>query len=377
MPTSIGAPDTTSPPARSRRLRNFLLATLCTLLLLILAATLALSFLDADWLKSKLQEQARASLDAELRIRSVEFSKWRGRAVLSGISLHRQTADETTDFACEKAEIEVALLPLIFRSVHVKRLELSAPDVTVTQSRAAGEEASTTIDKFKKWVKAANNRTRPIPGDSPKPARADWRIDTLLIHGGRFDYTLTRDGRPPFHAAATGIEYAAHGVAMDSLANLLAGADVTADLDMGARARLVKRATADPRTFALTGVDLGYADRLFNQSDALIVADGKMDILSSTGDAQKFRCQVKITGLRLANNPAVPDGEFLLVPVKRLIERSNARNHALDLAVDLNADQVLSDDLSFVVDHFTAGLFEAMAKELVKRHATTAPPNAD
>lgn len=373
MPTSIGAAATTASPSRSRRLHRFLLATLCTLLVLILAATLALTFLDADWLKSKLQAQARTALNADLQIRSVEFSKWQGRAALSGISLHRQTPDETTAFTCEKAEIEVALLPLIFRSVHVKRLELTAPDVTVTRTRPADEEASTTVDKFKKWVKAANNRTRPLPTDSPKAGGADWRVDTLLVHGGRFDYTLDRAGRPPFHAVATGIEYAAHNVAMDSLANLLAGADVTADLDMGARARLVKRATSDPHTFALTGVDIGYADRLFNQSDALVIAGGKMDVHSRTGGAQKLRCQVKITDLQLANNPAVPDGEFLLIPVKRLIERTNAHNDTLDLTVDLGAGQFLSDDLSFLVDHFSAGLVQEIAKELVRRHPTTDP----
>jgi uncharacterized protein involved in outer membrane biogenesis len=370
MSTSIGDAPTVVPTRRPR-FRTFVRAALLLGLLLGLVAAVALSLLDGDWLKHQFRQKASASLNADLTIDSVVFSKWKGHAVLSGIKLQRQTPDDTTSFTCHTAEIDVALLPLIFRSVHVKRLELTAPDVVVTAHRGAEEEPSTTVDKLKKWV-SSRNLSGPRRRPHPTAPRTDWRVDRVLVHNGRFDYTLARADRPPFRAVAFGLEYAARDVSVTSMSNLLVGADVTAEIDMGGRARLVKRA-GEPGTFSLTDVDLGYADRLLNQADALVVAGGILDLTATSGGNRPFRFDAKISNLRLAANPDAKSREFLLVPVDSLIDRAKAHGNSMTLTFDLGAAQLLSDDLAFVVDNAVTGLLAELAKELVKRHPTTAP----
>jgi hypothetical protein len=143
---------------------------------------------------------------------------------------------------------------------------------------------------------------------------------------------------------------------------VLAGADLTCDLGMGSAARLVKRGTAKPATLTLTGVDLGYADRLFNQADALDVRGGTMDVTYSIGDDHRITAAATLHDLRVAQNPDSAADEFLFVPVSRITDYVDAQGGDLTLRFDVG-EWSASQDLEF----FARASWVGMLTEVIQR----------
>ena len=289
-----------------------------TIALLGLAAGASLYFLDGDWLRAKRQSKARDSIGAELEIASVDFRPFRGRATLQGVQLRRTGEASQADLAVARLDVELAVIPLLFRSVHVRRLEMDGPDLAIAVRRPPGSTtrpAGVTGGMRRLLAAVTQPSTNPsrqadLPPRKPRP---DWRVDVVRIRGGKVRYDVTGPDRPPFCALVTNIDYTGRGVSVNSIHRLLVGADVTADIDLGGTpARLVKSASASPAVFKLTGVDLGYVDRLLSQDDALVVRGGRMDLdYVGSGPKGGVRLAASLHGLELDVNRDAVEADFL------------------------------------------------------------------
>ena len=76
-----------------------------------------------EWLKSRLAEYVRESFNAELEIRELSFSPWKGEAELKGVVLEREQPLTRFHVVLDSAQPEMRLLPLLWREVDVTRLD--------------------------------------------------------------------------------------------------------------------------------------------------------------------------------------------------------------------------------------------------------------
>jgi len=124
------------------RLRNIALAVLALLCVLVIAAVVAIRSIDFNQYKGLISDQAKAATGRELKIA--------GNLDLK-IGLTPAIVVEDVSFAnapwgsrpemlkLQRFEVEVALLPLIFRKIQVKRLVLVQPDILLeTDAKGTG-----------------------------------------------------------------------------------------------------------------------------------------------------------------------------------------------------------------------------------------------
>lgn len=323
---------TADPPAAKRsKFRYVLPGGFLTLIAVVL---LVPSMLDGRWLKATLERHVRESLHAEVRIESAEFSPWSGAARLGGIRVEGRSEGRDYSADVESADLRVELFPLLFRRLRVERVELSSP-------RVRYETLAT--------------------GVAPPPMPSPWRIAEVVIRGGEVDYTLRRGPRPPFHARFTEIDYAGRDVSLASPLDLLRGAELSCQVDLGASARLVHRASQSP-ALSITALDLAQLDRRLDQSDALVLAGGVMDIFCHPRGGSTASVDVVVRDLKLDQNPGVPSGLFAFVPVHELqdyVDRGEGQL-VLHFPLDLTGEPTMES----LVARFWDGLWSAAVHRL-------------
>lgn len=225
---------------------KWIAARVAALLVLIALPLAGLAFLGPEWLKTKLVQMALEKLHADLRIESLTFSPWSGEAELKGIGFDRTLEGSEVHATVASVRMKLHVLPLLRRSVQIDLLEADRPAIAWTLQQPPDSERATTLAKIKKM----------LSGKTKGPERrVEFRIDELILRDGSVDFTSMKPGREPFKAVATGIQYSARSVSLDSFGRLLAGADLDATIDFaGSPARLMKRGSASPSTFLSTTI---------------------------------------------------------------------------------------------------------------------------
>ena len=324
----------------------------------------SIALLNGEWLKSKLEEKVAASLEADLDVERIEFSPFKGRAALVGVRVRRERPDSQFTFELAKGEMQVSVLPLAWRRVDIRRLELRSPRLEVVKHRPAGQKTGGTMDKLKGLVRDKLYQ----PATAPRRHRAksiDLRIGELIVSEGTVDCRITRPNSPPFHARAHSVEYRSTDVTISTFYRLLYGADVRCRFDLGESATLDKKGSAKPATFALCDVSLPELDRLLDPTDALAVTSGTMDVNYTCGDGDRIAVAVTVKDLHLAHNAEAATNEFMFIPVQHLIEYLEKRGQRLELAFTLQGfDADFSEDVEYLAREFWDGLLAAIIKEL-------------
>ncbi len=346
--------------------------------LLVTVLLVSLLLLNSDWLRQKLVENVRASLNADLSVKSLDFAVFKGKASLSGLSFSRKEETSDLDIILESAEMDVNFLPLLYRSVQIRRLELVRPQIISVVRRLP-----------KKDKRSPDQR-------KPSGKKMELAISELLIRDGVIDFTATREGHEPFNGRITDIQYSAKNVSLNSLLNALYGSDLHCKVEMGANALLEKSGTSDPATFSLKGLDLPYVSKFFEgeqlykesfereetkksgfwgnvrtkidnfldkSSDPLIITGGTMDTSYAVGGGTTH-VNVAIQGLKLAAHPDVVGQQFMFIPVERIIEYVEENDGNITLEFALDEDVSMSDDLEFIIHEFWEGLWIAILKEI-------------
>ncbi len=248
-------------------------AGVATLLALVALAIAGLALLGPEWLKGKLIEKTREKLHADLRIESLTFSPWSGEAELKGIGFDRTQEGSEVHATVGSVRMRLHVLSLLRRSVEIDRLEADRPSIAWTVHQPPDSERASTLGKLRKML---FGKTRS------SERKVELRVRELVLRDGTVDFSSLKEGREPFKALATEIQYSAREVSLDSFGRLAQGADLEATIDLaGSPAKLKKRGTASPSTFSLTGVSLAYADKYFDASDALVMSGGTLEVSSS------------------------------------------------------------------------------------------------
>ncbi len=328
---------------------------------LLLAGLISMGLLTNEWLKNKLEQKAAAS-GVELKIKSLTFSPFKSWAALSGIEYRHKKNNSDRTVNLDAAEVRFSLWELPFRIIHITSLELKEPRIVSIASKLSEPPSKGTMDKLKRF---AQKKWEDLPKDSA-PKRTRWTVDRVRVTQGAIDHTIIRQGREPLPIRITDINYTANNIAIDSLDNLFFGVDLHAVLHAGGKLVLDKRGSAPPYTFTVKNIDLAYADRFLDQTDALTLTGGKMDLTSvADGLIKNRRFEARIIGLELTLNKNAAGREFMFIPAERLINYVTRKKGNLVVAFTLSDEKFeKSSDLEYLAKEFWNGLLTAIIKEI-------------
>jgi len=124
------------------RLRTILLAGAALILVLVVAAVVAIRSIDFNQYKGLITDQAKAATGRELKIAgNLDLKIGLSPAVVAeGVSFANAPWGSRPEMVTlRRFEVEVALLPLIFRNIQVRRLILVQPDILLeTDAKGTG-----------------------------------------------------------------------------------------------------------------------------------------------------------------------------------------------------------------------------------------------
>jgi hypothetical protein len=354
-----------------RQKRILLGATVGGVLLVVVALCVSLATLNSRWLHDRLIAKAASALDAELTIESLEFHPFQGRAALTGAHLVRSRPASELDVRVADARLEVRILPLLFRYLSIRRLELTGPAVRCERALPARVRSPGTLTRIKRL--AADRIAHDSDGSAHVEVKVkvppdNWNVGELLVRDGRAEYLVTRPDEPPFRAAIASLDYAARDVSLHALTNLLNGADMRGTIEMRGTATLKKIGSQTPGTLAIRGLNLAALDDLLDPTDALELAGGTLDVSYTAAALDKLDISVALHELEVAQNPDAASDEFLFIPVEKLREHVARHGQRLDLAFAVDAAEcAVSDDLVFIAEEFWEGMLTALMKDVGAR----------
>jgi len=169
------------------RLKTILIAAAGVLLGILVAAVLALRSMDFNKYKALIAEQAKAATGRELRIGGnldlqIGFSP---AVVVEDVSFANAPWGSRPEMVkVRRFEVEVALLPLLFRDVRIKRLILVQPDILL-ETDAKG------LGNWSLGDAAPSARPARKPGGT-KAGPAGMALEKVRIENGTLRY---REGR--------------------------------------------------------------------------------------------------------------------------------------------------------------------------------------
>ena len=111
--------------------------------------------LNGEWLKSRIENHVRKAYDAEIEIQSIEFQPWKGWARLSGITLTREEPERDIEASIGTIEADVRILPLVFLSVEINRLEMDSPYLKLHERKAPEPTPKETLKRAAEFTLGA------------------------------------------------------------------------------------------------------------------------------------------------------------------------------------------------------------------------------
>jgi hypothetical protein len=334
-------------------------ARLVVLFVAIVAAVVVfgVSRLDGDWLRGKIVDIGRDKLGADIQIQTVKFSPLKGEAELAGVELDCETGGSIVHARMDAVRVKVRLWPLLLRKVRVERFEAIRPEIswTVLSGSVLNQMPGPIADRLRRRA------ARPPP--APK-TKIDFTVDELVLRDGKVELNWLGD-RPPFSALAANLSYSARNVSFDSFASIVGGADVSADIDLGGMPAMLRKQGAETTMphFFLTGINLAYIDRLFDQTDALVLSGGTLNLHYARAGGHKIDVAAIVFGLELGENPGAPNQRIAMLPVERVRQIVDKRRGNFDLSFTMNElDLDASGDLTALVNAVWAGLQANLVK---------------
>lgn len=331
-------------------------AVLAVCVVLVGLPLIGLALLGPDWLKAKLIDMAREKLHANLKIESLTFSPFSGEAGLNGIEFARKTEGSDVGVTLDSFRMRLRVSSLLLRSVEIERIEADRPRITWVLHQPPDSERASTLGKLKSIFSARK-------GTSGR--KVEFRVHELVLRDAAVDFTSLKEGGEPLKALATGIQYSARSVSLDSFGRLVYGADIEANIALGgSQAQLRKRGSASPSTFSLTNINLAHGDKYFDQSDALVMSGGTLDLGYTLGDDLVAKVQADFKGLELGENRAAAKQEFAFVPIAKLRDMTKARGGNVNLEFRFQGGSEASEDLRLLLDEVWTGMWTALIKSM-------------
>ena len=168
-------------------MKKFIPATIAVVVLLVVAALVAPSFVDWSKYKPTIQNEIQAktgytvNLDGDIALAVLPYPH---------LSVENVTVlnDKETLVSLQEANISVDLLPLLSKNISISSVELVNPVITVaTNKQGVGNWVVQSQEKREAEVKQdKQEQTQENAGQEPK--QSEFKISSLVITDGQFTY---------------------------------------------------------------------------------------------------------------------------------------------------------------------------------------------
>lgn len=326
----------------------------------------SMTLLDEEWLRVRIERYVRDTYQTDLKIGSLEFEPWQGRARLSQVAIVGQRQNQSYKADIGALKLQMKVWPLLMRQVSITRIEVQQPALSMKVSRPPEAEPEPTlkraVDLTAKVVADAIGAVLDTIFGSPK---YQVQIGKLLVTEGSVDVTVTRPGSEPVVVTFKDIDYSAGGIVLESPLDLVERADITANASVnGIQGKLDQHFSSQPYSLDVSNMDLGRVDKLLKQKDALILEQGRADA-RLRWDQQKVNIAVELGELKVSQNPDAPQQDFMFIPVDKLISYVDSAGGHLQIAFAMNQGKVrTSKDLEFVVLEVWEGMWKALLRQV-------------
>jgi hypothetical protein len=348
---------------------------LCGIALLIAILWFVISFtlLDENWLKTQVEKYVLEKYQTDIKIESLEFSPWKGRAKLSDITLERSEENRLIQASIGSIDADLEILPLLYRDIEIEQLTISQPALTVNVERKPESPTEDTLTRLQRAaiLLACEILIRPLIEFIVEVLEifvgnieTAINIEHLVIHQGSVNYTANRKDSEPFSINLRAIEYSAKNINARLPLEFVADADIRAEIVTAQGYALFTQDFSEiPLTLSISQIDLGYLDRHLKQKDILEIKNGTMQADFLVENEKGF-AKISFNDLELSQNTNAVHKDFMFIPAERLINYVEEAGGDLALNFEFTKKDVhTSRDLEFVV----LEAWEGMWKEILKK----------
>lgn len=358
----------------SKRVKRYWISGFTLLLMIVLWITISLTLLNEDWLKAQVETYVHEKYQADINIESLEFSPWKGHALLSDITLNRNEQDRKVAASIELIELDVQIIPLIFRDIVIDKLLISQPDLKIDVQRKQESIPDDTLTRLQKvmiivtyellihpLLDAITEILEIFVGD------IDHKIiiKELVIHEGVISYKAKRVGSKPFALDLRELEYSAKNINAEMPMDFVSNADITAKIVLGeTKTEFSQHFSQKPIILSITDIDVGYLDRYLKQKDILQINNGKANVNFLVND-KTVLAKVALQDLELLQNTNAVHKDFAFIPAEKLINYVNQADGDLNLEFELEKSVIhTSQDLELCVIEAWEGMWKQILKKV-------------
>jgi hypothetical protein len=341
--------------------------------IIVVWALLSLTLLDEEWLKKRIEKYVYTNYNAQVKIDSLKFDPFDGHALLSGISLKSSEKGKEVSACINYIEIDVQVLPLLWRDVIINKIVISKPDVNVKVQRKpepATEESLKQLEKLaaravyeiviRPFVEALISILEIFTGTVENKVA----IKELIINDGHVNYIASRAGSEDFEIEIRDLGYSAKDVNARETMDFAINADITAGIVLGeTEIAFSQHFSKQPITLSITNINMGYLDRYLKQKDILQVNAGNGSISFYFMD-ETVQAKAAIEGLEVEQNEKATQKDFAFVPIEKLIDYIHRSEGNLNVEVEIDKQKVhTSSDLQY----FVLEVWNGMWKHILER----------
>lgn len=354
--------------------RKRLVLALFLLLPIILGVIISLTLLNEDWLKTQVEKYVHEKYQTDINIESLEFNPWEGHALLSGITLNRTEQDRQIAAAIGYIELDVQLIPLVFRDIAVTKLVIYQPDLKINVQLKPEPMPEDTLTRLQKVMGRAAYESviRPLLEAIIEVLEvfvghieSTVTIDKLIVHEGYINYAATGVEAEPFTLEVEELEYSVMNINAKRPMDFAFNADITAKIVLSeTQAEFSQHFSQEPITLSITDIDLGYLDRYLQQEDILKINNGNANVNFLAND-KTIVANIALQNLKLMQNTNAVQKDFAFIPVDKLVNYVNKTDGNLNLEFEIEKSGIhTSQDLQFVVIEAWEGVWKQILRKV-------------
>ncbi len=165
--------------------------------------------LSSEIVKQRIVNVAKTSLGAELTFDLFDVDMKSGHVSLGNVRFERKATGDVLEITFDKAEMDVRLLPLLAKRVHIEKLEIQAPRIYLV--------------RHERFQVAGQNSE----GDKKVVRGNNVVIDKITIENGQLEYMHTRGDGEQTEVSLEGLNYSTTGITLRSLPRLISAATLS------------------------------------------------------------------------------------------------------------------------------------------------------